>query len=108
MEQSLRVSKVHMRVSATEAESRQPAKAIAVGASYSFDPGADGMASIYAARVLERGFDPRALCADVRADRLGHAEGGIRRRALLTRTRATRFGRGTAAHLQSQATVDMQ
>ncbi len=107
MEQSLRVSKMHMRVSATEAESRQPARAIAVGASYSFDPGADGMASIYAARVLERGVDPRALCADVRADRLGHAEGGIRRRALLTRTRATRFGRGTAAHLQSQATVAM-
>ena len=32
-----------------------------VGASYAFDPGADGMAGIYAARVLERGIDPRAF-----------------------------------------------
>src|ERR671913_1107166 len=103
MEQSLRVSKVHMRVSATEAESRQPAKAIAVGASYSFDPGADGMASIYAARVLERGIDPRALCADIRADRLGLIDRGAQRRALLARTRTSRFGRGTAEHLRLQA-----
>jgi hypothetical protein len=102
MERALRVSDVHMRVRASERASRQPALATAVGASYAFDPGADGLASIYAARVLERGVDPRALCADLRADELGHAERGTRRRALMTRTHTNRFGRGTAAHLQSQ------
>jgi len=72
---------------------------IAVGASYAFDPGVDGLASIYAARVLDRGIDPRALCAEIRADRLGLVDRGPQRRAMLERTRTTRFGRGTAAHL---------
>jgi uncharacterized protein YvpB/LysM repeat protein len=106
MERSLRVSNVHRQVRASESESRQPALTTAVGASYAFDPGADGLASIYAARVLERGVDPRVLCADLRADGLGHTERATRRRALMSRTRTTRFGRGTAAHLQSQASVD--
>ena len=106
MDRSLRVSNLRTRVNASETAPRQPALTTAVGASYAFDPGADGLASIYAARVLERGVDPRALCADVRADRLGYTERGTRRRALMTRTRATRFGRGTAAHLKSRATAD--
>ena len=106
MERSLHVSNVQVQVSPSEPQPRQPALTAAVGASYTFDPGADGLASIYAARVLERGVDPRALCAEVRADRLGQTERGTRRRALMTRNRVTRFGRGTAAHLQSQATVD--
>ena len=79
---------------------RQTVCTTAVGASYAFDPGVDGLASIYAARVLERGVDPRALCADIRADRLGLVERGPQRRARLARTRTLRFGRGTAAHLQ--------
>jgi LysM repeat protein/uncharacterized protein YvpB len=76
--------------------------ATAVGASYAFDPGVDGLASIYAARVLERGIDPRALCADIRADRQGLVDRGPQRRALMARTRTSRFGRGTAAHLRLQ------
>lgn len=76
-----------------------------VGASYAFDPGADGMAGIYVARVLERGIDPRALCADVRADALGLADRVAQRRALMTRGRNTRFGRGTATHLRMAGSV---
>jgi LysM repeat protein len=71
-----------------------------VGASYAFDPRADGIAGIYAARVLERGIDPRTLCAEIRADRLGSSEREPRRRALSARPRAARFGRGTANHLE--------
>jgi LysM repeat protein/uncharacterized protein YvpB len=90
-------------VSSAELASRQPVLATAVGASYAFDPGVDGLASIYAARVLERGVDPRALCAEIRADRLGVIDRGPQRRALMARTRTSRFGRGTAAHLGLRA-----
>src|SRR5215207_8264487 len=109
MERSLHGSGGHLRlnsdstVSTADAASRQPVLTTAVGASYAFDPAVDGLASIYAARVLERGVDPRALCAEIRADRLGLVDRGPQRRALLARTRTSRFGRGTAAHLQSQA-----
>jgi LysM repeat protein/uncharacterized protein YvpB len=89
-----------------DAAPRQLALTTAVGASYAFDPGVDGLASIYAARVLERGIDPRALCAEIRADRLGLVDRGPQRRALLARTRTARFGRGTAAHLQSRVSQD--
>jgi LysM repeat protein len=91
----------HSTVRSADASSRQPVLTTAVGASYAFDPGVDGLASIYAARVLERGIDPRALCAEIRADRLGLVDREPHRRALLTRTRTSRFGRGTAAHLRS-------
>src|SRR5215210_1439100 len=109
MERSFRVSDEHARadshsaVTSTEVASRQPMLATAVGASYAFDPGVDGLASIYAARVLERGIDPRVLCAEIRADRLGLVDRGPQRRAMLARTRTSRFGRGTAAHLRFQA-----
>ncbi len=109
MERSLRVSSgqarldLHAQVSTASAAPRQPVLTTAVGASYAFDPGVDGLASIYAARVLERGIDPRVLCAEIRADRLGLVDRGPQRRALLARTRTSRFGRGTAAHLRSQA-----
>src|SRR3954470_6584142 len=89
------------RGSTPEAALRQPVLTTAVGASYAFDPGIDGLASIYAARVLERGIDPRVLCAEIRADRLGLVDRGPQRRALLARTRTSRFGRGTAEHLRS-------
>src|SRR5215216_2604917 len=106
MERSLRVSSgqersdVHAQASMAGAEPRQPLLTTAVGASYAFDPGVDGLASIYAARVLERGIDPRVLCAEIRADRLGLVDRGPQRRAMLARTRISRFGRGTAAHLR--------
>ena len=87
--------------SPTERMTATPANLAAVGASYVFDPGADGLPSIYAARVLERGVDPRALCAEIRADRLGVPERGAINRALIERARPSRFGRGTAAHLQA-------
>jgi uncharacterized protein YvpB/LysM repeat protein len=112
MERSLRVSCVQARAdlqpraSTPDAAPRQPVLTTAVGASYAFDPGVDGLASIYAARVLERGIDPRALCADIRADRLGLVDRGPQRRALLARTRPSRFGRGTAGHLQLQGSPD--
>src|SRR5829696_7564127 len=112
MEQTFRVSDGQpcldsdSTVSSAEAASRQPVVATAVGASYAFDPGVDGLASIYAARVLERGIDPRALCAEIRADRLGLVDWGPQRRALLARTRTSRFGRGTAAHLRSQISAN--
>jgi uncharacterized protein YvpB/LysM repeat protein len=77
----------------------------AVGASYAFDPRSDGIAGIYATRVLERGIDPRALCAEIRADRDGAPDRGAARRAMLARARVSRFGRGTAAHLT--AIVDL-
>jgi len=83
-----------------DAASRRAVLTTAVGASYAFDPGVDGLASIYAARVLDRGTDPRALCAEIRADSLGLADRGPQRRALLARNRTSRFGRGTAAHLR--------
>src|SRR4051812_21239350 len=109
MERSLRVSdghahlESHATVSAVDAASRQSLLTTAVGASYAFDPGIDGLASIYAARVLERGIDPRALCAEIRADRLGLVDRGPQRRAMQGRTRTTRFGRGTATHLRLRA-----
>ncbi|MGH2615007.1 MAG: LysM peptidoglycan-binding domain-containing protein [Thermomicrobiales bacterium] len=78
-----------------------PSSTAVVGASYAFDPGAEGIAGIYAARVLERGIDPRVLCAEVRADRLGLLDRAPQRRALMARSRVTRFGRGTATHLQA-------
>jgi LysM repeat protein/uncharacterized protein YvpB len=112
MERSLRVSGAQARVeshltnSTADAVARQSVGTTAVGASYAFDPGVDGLASIYAARVLERGIDPRALCAEIRADRLGLVDRGAQRRALLTRTRTSRFGRGTAAHLRSQTSLN--
>lgn len=83
---------------------RPPVRATLVGASYAFDPGADGLASIYATRLLDRGVDPRALCAEIRADRLGVPERGATNRALMERTRVSRFGRGTARHLQAAQT----
>ena len=107
MERTLRVSRGHARLDPLEttvdAAPTQSVLTTAVGASYAFDPGVDGLASIYAARVLERGIDPRALCAEIRADRLGLVDRGPQRRALLARTRTSRFGRGTAAHLGSRA-----
>ena len=109
MERSLHVSSGQARpdlqahVNTPEAAPRQPIVMTAVGASYAFDPGVDGLASIYAARVLERGIDPRVLCAEIRADRLGLVDRGPQRRALLARTRTVRFGRGTAAHLHVQS-----
>ena len=113
MEQSLRVSERTgalghrtRRSARANAASRQAVLTTAVGASYAFDPGVDGLASIYAARVLERGIDPRALCAEIRADRLGLVDRGPQRRALLARTRTSRFGRGTAAHLRSQGSAN--
>lgn len=75
----------------------------AVGASYAFDPRADGIAGIYANRVLERGIDPRALCAEIRAEREGAPDRGAARRAMLSRPRVSRFGRGTATHLTATA-----
>jgi uncharacterized protein YvpB/LysM repeat protein len=108
MERSLRVSSARAhadlqpRDGAPDPAARQPVLTTAVGASYAFDPGVDGLASIYAARVLERGIDPRTLCAEIRADRLGLVDRGPHRRALLARTRTSRFGRGTAVHLRSQ------
>src|SRR5215218_173780 len=109
MDRSLRVLSgqqrvdLHVHVSTAGMEPRQPVLTTAVGASYAFDPGVDGLASIYAARVLERGIDPRVLCAEIRADRLGLVDRRPRRRALMARTRTSRFGRGTAVHLRSQA-----
>jgi LysM repeat protein len=109
MDESLRVSgrqacvDLRAQVGTASVEPRQPVLTTAVGASYAFDPGVDGLASIYAARVLERGIDPRVLCAEIRADRLGLVDRGPQRRALMARTRTSRFGRGTAAHLRSQA-----
>jgi LysM repeat protein/uncharacterized protein YvpB len=108
MERSLRVSDArarlerHAAVSTPDAASPKSAPTLVVGASYVFDPGVDGLASIYAARVLERGIDPRALCAEIRADRLGLVDRGPQRRAMMARTRTSRFGRGTAVHLRSQ------
>src|SRR5829696_4211399 len=112
MERSIHVSNgearldLHAQAGTPDAAPRQPVLTTAVGASYAFDPGVDGLASIYAARVLERGIDPRALCAEIRADRLGLVDRGPQRRALLARTRPSRFGRGTAAHLQLQGPPD--
>ncbi|MCA9864496.1 MAG: hypothetical protein KC432_15790, partial [Thermomicrobiales bacterium] len=74
-----------------------------VGASFAWDPGKDGLASIYANRIVERGGDPRAITAQVRAERLGITERGAVSRALMERPRTVRFGRGTAAHLQALA-----
>jgi LysM repeat protein len=109
MDQSLRVSSgpacldLHAQVSTAGVEPRQSVLTTAVGASYAFDPGVDGLVSIYAARVLERGIDPRVLCAEIRADRLGLVDRRPQRRALMARTHTSRFGRGTAVHLRSQA-----
>ena len=112
MERSVRVSKEnarsvsHATVSSAGTVPAQSVLTTAVGASYAFDPGVDGLASIYAARVLERGVDPRALCAEIRADRLGLVDRGSQRRALMARTRTSRFGRGTAAHLRVQGSAN--
>src|SRR5215212_4596500 len=108
MDGSLRVSgrqaclDLRAQVGTASVEPRQPVLTTAVGASYAFDPGVDGLASIYAARVLERGIDPRVLCAEIRADRLGLVDRGPQKRALMARNRTSRFGRGTSAHLRSQ------
>jgi LysM repeat protein/uncharacterized protein YvpB len=69
---------------------------VAVGASYTFDPTADGVAGIYAMRVLERGVDPRALCAEARADRLGTDHAALD--PIVDAPRSVIFGRGTRAH----------
>jgi uncharacterized protein YvpB/LysM repeat protein len=61
------------------------------------------LASIYANRIVERGGDPRAITAQVRAERMGVTERGAVSRALMERPRTVRFGRGTAAHLQALA-----
>ena len=92
-----------------DAASRQPVPTTAVGASYAFDPGVDGLASIYAARVLERGIDPRALCAEIRADRLGLVDRGPQRRALLARTRTVtlRPGHRRASALAGLAEIQL-
>jgi LysM repeat protein/uncharacterized protein YvpB len=114
MERSLRVSSARAHAdlqpwdSTPDPAPRLPVLTTLVGASYAFDPGVDGLASIYAARVLERGIDPRTLCAEIRADRLGFVDRGPHRRALLARTRTSRFGRGTAAHLRSQVSSVQQ
>src|SRR5215207_7723655 len=111
MERSLRVSSARAHAdlqpwdSTPDPAPRLPVLTTLVGASYAFDPGVDGLSSIYAARVLERGIDPRTLCAEIRADRLGLVDRGPQRRALLARTRTSRFGRGTAAHLRSHLQV---
>jgi LysM repeat protein/uncharacterized protein YvpB len=89
-------------------QSARPAMAAAVGASCSFDPGADGMAGIYASRLLDRGLDPRAVCADVRADRLGNSESGVASRSHVRRIRVSRFGRGTGPHLQAMSLVQRE
>jgi hypothetical protein len=94
------------QIGTPDAASRQAVLTTAVGASYAFDPGVDGLASIYAARVLDRGIDPRALCAEIRADRLGLVDRAPQRRALLARTRTSRFGRGTADHLRTQSSAN--
>jgi len=94
---------LHAQVSTASVEPRQSVLTTVVGASYAFDPGVDGLVSIYAARVLERGIDPRVICAEIRADRLGLVDRVPQRRALMARTRTSRFGRGTAVHLRSQA-----
>jgi LysM repeat protein/uncharacterized protein YvpB len=99
MDQSLHRS----AAGATRPELGQTRSATVVGASYPFDPAADGLAAIYAHRVLERGLDPRLLCAEVRADRLGLADRDALRRASLARSRTTRFGRGTAPHLHARS-----
>ena len=95
MQQQDRVS----QAGATVARQGQAVQMTAVGASYAFNPGSDGLAAIYAARVLERGIDPRALCADIRADRLGISDRAAARRARQARSRLTRFGRGTAPQI---------
>ncbi len=70
----------------------------AVGASYTFDPVADGMAGIYAVRVLDRGGDPRALYAEFRAERGSSTERSDRRRTHTSPVRSVSFGRGSASH----------
>jgi uncharacterized protein YvpB/LysM repeat protein len=67
--------------------------AAVVGASYTFDPAADGVAGIYALRVLERGGDPRALSAEFR-----HHRGADAPPAPFRAAPPLRFGRGTSAH----------
>jgi LysM repeat protein/uncharacterized protein YvpB len=84
----------------TDTVDRHTSSVTPVGASYAFDPTADGLAGVYATRVLERGIDPRTLCAEIRADRLGGIDRQPRRRALQARSRTARFGRGTANHLE--------
>jgi hypothetical protein len=91
------------RFTAAGVGARSADLSIPVGASFAFDPGADGLAGIYAIRVLDRGIDPRALSAEVRADRRGIPEHPTVVRSLLSQPRAMRFGRGTAAHLQATA-----
>jgi uncharacterized protein YvpB/LysM repeat protein len=97
MEGTLRVPQ---RCSTAFVETAQP-QSTAVGASYSFDPAADGIAGIYASRVIARGIDPRALCAELR----GHRQGASERMDVVDRglaaARAVRFGRVTAAHRQA-------
>ena len=84
-------------------QDQPPTFTTAVGASYTFDPRADGLAGIYAMRVLERGIDPRALSADVRADRLGPVARGPAVSPHATVGERERFGRGTAGHQRAVA-----
>jgi uncharacterized protein YvpB/LysM repeat protein len=80
-------------------------QATAVGASYAFDPAADGIAGIYATRVIARGVDPRALCAELR----GNRQVGVAAIDVVDRQRAAartvRFGRGTSGHRQAPSSV---
>jgi hypothetical protein len=77
---------------------RTAALTAVVGASYTFDPAADGMAGIYAVRVLDRGGDPRALYAEIRAERGSSTERRDLRRAHASPIRTVSFGRGSASH----------
>ena len=64
---------------------------------------ADGLAGLYAMRVLDRGADPRQLAAECRAargngpDRPAHPTRSSHRRPVESVVVGT-FGRGTAAH----------
>lgn len=69
-----------------------------VGASYTFDPDADGLGSIYALRVLERGVDPRTLCAEARASRSVSPEWIHVPTRSAGLAPAAQFGRGTRGH----------
>jgi hypothetical protein len=86
---------------------RTAASTAVVGASYTFDPTADGMAGIYAVRVLDRGGDPRALYAEIRAERGVPTERSELRRARSAYARAISFGRGSASHRPGPPSVSV-
>lgn len=77
-----------------------PSRQIPAGASYDFDPDSDGIAAIYAQRVIARGVDPRALCAEIRGHRQFGPGESPEFDARLVAARTTRFGRGTASPRQ--------